>query len=435
MVLLFALALAAAAQQDSSVIDAPVYSSAEWGVSMRRPFDDWVFSPATARGTTTVIFQPRDGSLSDQLWGALVLSSWGREVPLQDVATRRTYTNWRATLGSSFRLLTRDSLDVAGLPAIHLVMTGAIERAVVDIEEYLVARDSDLIALQFRYPRGQPRDSISAGYLRSLASLAIRARPPSAPSAPPARAASPVSAWSVALERDRVLFDLPAEYQAVAPGWLSSEVTSQGRRLMRWTPLIGGADTALYAIGRFRLEPRRIGRLTLRAWRSLSTDSSLTRVTDDMLFVLARAWAVYWRDFGPVPTAEVSVVETAWSQSRGGPGVVYLGADARQPGAAASILRRELARSWWGGMVKAEGPAARLVGELLPAWSAALAGDSASSPESRTIERIRTTAGDAAFREAIRTLIAESRGGPPAISSFLALLGEEAAAGVRAAIR
>lgn len=200
--------------------------------------------------------------------------------------------------------------------------------------------------------------------------------------------------------------------------------------------MIGGADTSLYAVGRFRLEPRRIGRLTLRVWRNLSTDSSLTRVTDDMLFVIARAWAVYWRDFGPVPTAEISVVETAWSQSRGGPGVVYLGADARAPAAAAPILRRELARSWWGGMVKAEGPAARLVGELLPAWSAALAGDStASSAESQTIERIRATAGDASFREAIRTLIAESRGGPPAISAFLALIGDEAAAQTRSAIR
>ncbi len=431
-----ALVLALALQQDSTVLDIPTYTSTEWGVSMPRPFDDWIFAPATARGTTTVIFQPRAGSLSDQLWGALVLSSWGRIVPLGEVADRRITTTWRSTLGASFRLLTRDSLEVAGLPAIHIVMTGLINRAALDVEEYLVARDSELIALQFRYPRGQPRDSIAAGYLKSLAGLRVRAR-----SRAPARRAEVV--WDVAIDRGLVFFDLPQEYRAIAPGWLSSEVTVGGRRMMRWTPTIGPPDTSLYAIGRFRSESRQVGRLTVRLWRNVSPDSALTHVTDDMIAQVAEAWAVYWLDFGPVPTAEVALIETAWPVSRGAPAAIFIGADVRTAEAAPFILRRELARSWWGGVVRAEGPATALVSDALPAWSASLvvpgatpAGDASSGgAAAAAVARARRAAGEARFREAIRALIVESRGGAPALDAFLSQIGEQAAAELRNGIR
>lgn len=174
--LLFAL-VTTAAPQEPVPLDVPVYRDSAYGVSLHRPFDDWVFEPASSRGTTTVIFHPRDASLREQLWGALVLTTFNRDVPLGQVADQRVLTSWHATLGPSFTLLTRDSMTVVGLPAIHVVMGGAIDHAVLDVEEYLIARGGDLILLQFRYPRGLPRDSIAAGYQRVLDGLRIRGAP------------------------------------------------------------------------------------------------------------------------------------------------------------------------------------------------------------------------------------------------------------------
>lgn len=424
-VLALAFAFVVAAQQENPVLDVPVYSSAQWGVSLPRPFDDWVFSPATSRGTTTVIFQPRAGALSDQLWGALVLSPWGRAVPLSQVADRRIATTWRSMLGHTFQLVSRDSFELGGLPVIRLLMSGAISLAVLEVEEYLVARDSDLIALQFRYPRGQPRDSISAGYLRSLEGLRVRV-----PVRPARTATASTSPWSVAIDRGLLLFDLPQEYQAVAPGWLSSEVVAQGRRAMRWTPLIGEPDTTVYAVGQFRLESRRAGRLTFRVWRNVSTDSSVTRVSDDVLATLARTWAFYWRSFGPVPSSELAVVETAWRRTRGAPSIVYLGADARSE----PVLRRELARSWWGQVARRESPATAALADLFATWSADLH-DSTARDSSNALERTRRVAGDDRFREAAITLLVESRAGGPGLSAFLSLLGDSASAHLRMVLR
>ncbi|MFI5208574.1 MAG: hypothetical protein ACHQX4_11235, partial [Gemmatimonadales bacterium] len=114
--MLIALALAFAVHQEPAVLDAPAWQDSTWRVVVPRPFDDWVFAPATSRGTTTVIFQPRAGRVSDQLWGALVLTPWGGPVPLDSVAQRRLQSQWRATLGPSFAVLARDSMVVAGWP-------------------------------------------------------------------------------------------------------------------------------------------------------------------------------------------------------------------------------------------------------------------------------------------------------------------------------
>ena len=168
-----ALALALSLQQDPAVLDAPAWESASWRVSLPRPFDDWIFAPATSHGTTTVIFQPRSGALSDQLWGVLILTRWGGPVPLAGVADRRLRQTWRPVLGSAYTLLARDSLTFGGWPAMHLAMTGAIAHAVLDVEEYLVARGRDLIVLQLRFPRGVPRDSIAAGYRRVIEGLRL----------------------------------------------------------------------------------------------------------------------------------------------------------------------------------------------------------------------------------------------------------------------
>ena len=65
-------------------------------------------------------------------------------------------------------------IQIAGFPALHLVMSGAVNRLAVDVEEYFIARGTDLVILQFRYPRGLPRDSIAAGYQRAFDGLEIR---------------------------------------------------------------------------------------------------------------------------------------------------------------------------------------------------------------------------------------------------------------------
>lgn len=426
-------ALCLAMPQDPAVVDAPAWSSTEWSVALRRPFDDWVFLPETQRGTTTVIFQPRDGSLSSQRWGALILSSFTRAPALGELAQRRITRTWQPQLGPGFRLLANDSLDVGGLPARHVVMTGIIDHVILDIEEYLVLRGEDLIALQFRYPSGTRRDSLGAGYHRSLEGLAIGGR--GAADAVTAEAPAPArSSWTTTIDRNAVVFDLPRDAQAIAPGWLSSEIVGTERRLMRWNALVGAPDTVLYAVGQFHVEPRRFGNLTLRVWRNDAPDSAVTRATDRMLDTLAAAWQVYWRAFGAVPTADVSVVETAWRETRGGAAVVYLGRDAA--GLASSyILRRELSRTWWGGVVRSDGDASALTGALA-LWSAELA-TPVIPPGSldHIIGRIQAMVGTAVFREAIRTLLVESRGTAPALDSFYGVLGDSAAARLRRALR
>ena len=176
-----------------------MYRNEAFGVAILRPFPDWVFSPGGARETITVLFHPRDAPLREQLWGALVLTSFDGPVPLGEVADQRVQTTWQPTLGRTFSVLTRDSLTVAGLPAIHVVMSGAVNRLALDVEEYFIARGRDLVILQFRYPRGIPRDSIAAGYQRVFDGLVIRAPPDSAPAHPAAAPAPPPPAEAARL--------------------------------------------------------------------------------------------------------------------------------------------------------------------------------------------------------------------------------------------
>jgi hypothetical protein len=197
---LFAALLAVQVPQAAGPLDAPVFTDSAFGVSLPRPADQWVFEPARSRGTTTVIFYPRGVSLSTQLWGALVMTRFTRPVTLGEVADDRVAGSWRPTFGASFRLLARDSLTLAGLPAAHVVMSGTINRIALDVEEYLVARGNDLILLQFRYPHGMPREPIAAGYDRARQGLVIHggaivaAAPPPSPPAPPVSVAAPPAA-------------------------------------------------------------------------------------------------------------------------------------------------------------------------------------------------------------------------------------------------
>ncbi len=212
--------VAAAVPQDTGTLDVPVYRNEAYGVAIPRPFPDWVFSPGGSRETITVLFHPRDAPLREQLWGALVLTSFDRPVPLGEVADQRVRSTWQPTLGRTFSVLTRDSLAVAGLPAIHVVMSGAVNRLALDVEEYFIARGTDLIIVQFRYPRGLPRDSIAAGYQRVFDGLVIRAPadtgspiPASAPAPPP-----PAEAARLAAAANRALAGSPwrpRAYEAV----------------------------------------------------------------------------------------------------------------------------------------------------------------------------------------------------------------------------
>ena len=184
------LLAAAAAPQDPGTLDVPVYRNAVYGVALPRPFPDWVFSPGGTAQTTTVLFHPRQGSLREQLWGALVLTAFDGPVPLNAVADQRLQSTWQPALGRSFAVLTRDSIQVAGYPALHLVMSGAVNRLAVDVEEYFIARGTDLVIIQFRYPRGLPRDSIAAGYQHAFDGLEIR---PGAPADVPVVEAAPAA--------------------------------------------------------------------------------------------------------------------------------------------------------------------------------------------------------------------------------------------------
>ena len=214
-----ALALLAVVQapQDTATLDAPVYADEAYGVSVPRPFDDWVFEPGVGPQTTTVIFHPRAASLRDQLWGALILAAFPAPVDLRPVTERRVAATWRQLLGRTYAMLAADSLTVDGLPAIRTLMSGAINHVALDVEEYTIARDSDLIILQLRYPRGLPRDSIAAGYRRVIGGLRIRGAPLPEAAPVPALAESVAAAgivprgpWEATAYDALVRYDAPA---------------------------------------------------------------------------------------------------------------------------------------------------------------------------------------------------------------------------------
>ncbi len=542
--MLAALALAVQLQRDT-LIDAPVFDDARFGVSIPRPFDDWVFAASAGRGTTTVIFHPRRGSLSDQVWGVLVLTRLDGPTPLAELAERRLRTAWRPQLGSTYTLIARDSIDLVGLPAVRLLVSGAIDRAVLEVEEYLVVRDTDLVLLQFRYPRHMPRDSLEAGYRRTLEGIAIRGG--SAP-VPPARVAAneasarwdalrespwtveeldvavraetphgsrvaaarldlvndgPVPAgtvtlwvppgaavdsarvgprragvtgrgqarrvtlereispgsnvsvtvyyrWTgepehwlplaqsptdsaseprrIGLPRVTVRANVPDSLRAVSTGHLSAEAAHGARRLLTWNAQDVPAP-ALVIAARRPVTVRR-GRLLVHVWRVpgglLADTTALQRLAAEV----HRLWSVLWRAFGPVPLAEVHLVEAGGDSTRGTPGLVLLGGDADAPG----VLARELARTWWGGAIRVEGAGARRFINGLSSWTASrIAITDIAEPE--PVAGVRAVVGDARLRETLRTIAADARGGWITMDDVFAALGAQGAAALRAGLR
>jgi hypothetical protein len=110
---------------------------------------------------------------------------------------------------------------------------------------------------------------------------------------------------------------------------------------------------------------------------------------------------------------------------------VFVGRDAT-PG----VVRRELARTWWGGYVRPDSATPVFVTDWLPQWSGWLT-DSASSGDTGRVrdafERAVTLAGSARLREALRALAAEGRGGASS-ALFLSFLDERISTVLRASL-
>ncbi|HXY68413.1 MAG TPA: hypothetical protein VEH62_03125 [Gemmatimonadales bacterium] len=502
--------------QDTATVDAPVYDIGAYGVSLPRPFDDWVFEPGVGPEATTVIFHPRGESLREQLWGALLLTSFRGEVPLRRIVEQRLETTWRPRLGRSFVLGEDDTLTIAGLPAMHTVVSGAIDHVALDVEEYTIARGGDLIVLQLRYPRGLPRDSIAAGYERVVAGLRIRGggvSRPAATSLPVENVATardmPDTPWQVtaydalvrydapdaradfvvrmnlsndgllpedsvavwvwpALTMDSVRgdsllagvrasagvwwvrlpaaaapqdsttltiyyhgsgadpavpsrlmrlaatgafaaidwlprvqpaldsalqlvrasrprltlsFDVPDEWRAVAPGRLTSDGASLGRRHMTWRSDQVTATVPAFALGPYRVVTRPEAGVAVSVWLT-PADSPSTATIDSLAASVRTAWVFCSRAFGRLPTSEVDVAATDVPRAQGFAGLLLLGhpasfggvrddtvvADAGLP--SLGDLAHELARTWWGNSAAAAGPGSAWIVEAIPAWTA-----------------------------------------------------------------
>ena len=167
----------APAPQDTGTIDASVYENATFGVSIPRPFDDWVFEPGTGRQTATVIFHPKGTPLSDQLWGALILTAYPGRATLAQVAEQRLQVAWRSQLGGSLTIRAKESLWLGGYRAAHVALSGSIGQVALRAEEYVIARRRELVVLQFRCPGAVSCDSIAAGYRRVLDGLRLGGTP------------------------------------------------------------------------------------------------------------------------------------------------------------------------------------------------------------------------------------------------------------------
>lgn len=599
--------------QDTATLDAPVYANEAYGVSLPRPFPDWVFEPGSGPQTTTVIFHPRAAALREQLWGALVLTTFPGEVPLQRVVESRVETTWRRRLGRTFTLVASDSLGVSGLPALRTRMSGAIDHVVLDVDEYAIARGGDLIILQLRYPRGLPRDSIEAGYQRVIAGLRIRGGAPVSPAPPLAVAESVASAqvvpptgWqatsfdalvrydpqvvrvdfavtvdlvnqgaspaeSVAVwvwpafvvdsmrgdsallpsrssgsvswvrlpgavpprgnttftvhyhaagtdhlpprlmqlstrgafaavdwlprvqpaldstfqfvrtPRPRVTlsFDLPDAWRAVAPGRLTADGVSLGRRHVTWSADQIATAGAAFALGPFRIVARSEGGVGVSVWLT-AEDSPSSATVDSLAAEVRTAWLFCSRAFGRLPLDEVDVAVTGTPEVRGFAGLLLVGhpygfavdsANAEFVPASADVAR-ELARTWWGNSVAAAGPGSAWIAEVIPEWTGAafrgaIEGDSVRQrlmqqadsawrslpsgmdlPLSQVpvgdssvallrskgvaaLEAARGGAGDALFREALLTLAVEHRNDWIGLADILAALGATSAAALR----
>jgi len=583
--------------QDTGSVDAPVYENAAYGVSIPRPFDDWVFEPGQGRRTATVIFHPRAASLGDQLWGAIILTAYPGRASLAQVAEQRIQVAWRPQLGASFTMLARDSLRLGGYPAIHLALSGTVGQVALRAEEYVIARRRDLIVLQFRYPRAVPYDSIAVGYRRVLNGLTMRGAQGATDRPKPAAAESlasphplPWSPWQVrsynalvrydtarlraefavrielvndgpvpvdsatvwlwpafALDSVRAAaalrpnnaggvsrlalaeavqpqastavtffyhlgaeavalpselggfapdgaylafdwlprvqsaadssgqiaqtvrprltlgFDVPDSWRAIAPGRMTAEVISYGRRRTTWTTEDVAAAAPAFALGPYRVVTRRSAGLDVVIW--LAPGDTVSAATMSTLAGTVRAaWIFCSRAFGRLPLADVNVVSTRLPETRGFLGLILSsGLDSTR-----DILVREVARSWWGNSVDAAGPGSWWILEGFPAWTAiaargALEGDSVRQrlvreAEDRwhaaiprlgdaplsllapgapgadllrskgvaALESARRAAGEVAFREAVRSLALEHRNRWVTLQDLFDTLGPDA---------
>jgi len=238
----------------------------------------------------------------------------------------------------------------------------------------------------------------------------------------------------IVAQEDQLFVELPDSLMAVAPGTLTSQVVSHGRRLVSWTHDAPGQPDSLVAVGPYTREERRIGRLTVVIWR-LPHDGTATvastRATDTVIAAAADGWSRFWTGFGPIPRGQLTLVETDAPATRGATRIVFLGRDLTTP-----VLLRELARTWWGGYIRAEPSSPRFVAEWMPQWSAwSVAGvpPDASGPARDAFDLLRASLDAARLRDLWRTFAAAGRGGA-STELFLSLLDPQTSTALRPAL-
>ncbi len=258
-------------------------------------------------------------------------------------------------------------------------------------------------------------------------------------------------------------FDVPDTWRAVAPGRMTAEAVSAGRRRTTWTTEGVAAATPAFALGPYRVVTRRAEGLGVALW--LAPDDTMSAATTNALLGTVRAaWIFCSRAFGRLPVVDVNVVSTRLPETRGFLGLIFSGGlDSSR-----DLLFREVARSWWGNSVDAAGPLSWWLLEGLPAWTAiaargTLEGDTVrqrlvreaearwhaavapgADPPLATlipgapgavllrtkgvaaIEAARRAAGEATFREAILSLAVEHRSGWITVGDLLNALGPDA---------
>jgi hypothetical protein len=268
-----------------------------------------------------------------------------------------------------------------------------------------------------------------------------------------------------ARSRFSLTFDIPDTWRAVAPGRMTADAASAGRRRTTWATGDVAATTPAFALGPYRVVTQRSAGLGVALW--LAPDDTASAAAISALTAAVRAaWIFCSRAFGLLPLTDVNVVSTRLPETRGFLGLVL----SAGPDTSRDALFREVARSWWGNSVDAAGPGSWWVREGFPAWTAiaargALEGDTVGqrlvreaearwqaersrgedaplallvpgsellrSKGAAALEAARRAAGAAAFREAILSLALDHRSSWVTLQDLLAAFGPDAQAVLR----
>ncbi|HBZ69335.1 MAG TPA: hypothetical protein DEP35_06205, partial [Deltaproteobacteria bacterium] len=262
--------------------------------------------------------------------------------------------------------------------------------------------------------------------------------------------------------------DVPGAWRAIAPGRMTAEIVSSGRRRTTFATEDATAGAPAFALGQYRILTRRAAGLGVAVW--LAPDDSVPAAMLDTLVAAVRsAWIFCSRAYGRLPIADVEVASTRLPETRGFLGFVLSGGLETSR----DLLYREVARSWWGNSVDAAGPGSWWVREGFPAWTAiaargalegdtvrqrlvreaesawhaavprtgdaplasltsgALAAELLSTKGAAALEAARRATGESRFREAMLSLALEHRNGWVGLQAILDALGLDAEAVLR----